>query len=64
MASKKFRKIVVNKQTYGWSVAYMGCELRIWKDKRVIHTEDMRTGNMRTTITPAIVRNVIESNNL
>jgi len=61
MVRKKFRKIIVNKQTYGWTIVKTDEEsaVRVWKNKQIIHTE-----KISTTITPGVVRKIIERNKL
>lgn len=61
---KKFRTEVVRGISYGWTIC--GDEkvnlLRIWQDKKIIHTKEMRynfDGDDTIHITPRVVRKVI-----
>jgi len=52
---KKFRTIVVEGKTYGWTTNYMGHSVTIWLNKKPIHTAGLRL----RSITPKIVESVI-----
>jgi hypothetical protein len=51
---KKHRDITVDGVKYGWTVTYD--TLSIWKDKKIILTEDVT----HCTVTPGVVADIIK----
>lgn len=55
---KKYRTIVCNQKTYGWTTGYS--TLQIWFNKKVIWNENVE----HITVTPQLVADVINENKL
>lgn len=54
---KKFRTITVKDIQYGWIVKNMGSTLEIFKDKKLIHSKDLK--NNFNPVTPKLVKETI-----
>ena len=63
---KKYRKIVVDKQSYGWTLNSYGKEhtVSVWQDKKVIFRGTVRTSEVTPSMVAELIKEYYEKKHL